>query len=250
MTAARPDPEQDLWRLQIHDVLGSTSDLCRARAAAGEPEGLAVLARQQTSGRGSRGRDWVSPPGNLYLSVLLRPAEPARDAAQWSLLAGVALAEAVAHHLPGSAALRLKWPNDLLLDGGKLAGILVDSAAAPDGTLDWLVIGIGVNLTVAPDLPGRAVARLADHAPPPLPERFAGAVLGRLAHWRRVRARDGFAAIRAAWLARAPGFGTPVKLRRGNRDVGGLFAGLGDDGSLLLDSGGCVQAFDAGEVLA
>jgi BirA family biotin operon repressor/biotin-[acetyl-CoA-carboxylase] ligase len=206
------------WRLAVHDSLPSTSDLCRALARDGEPDGLAVLARRQTAGRGSNGRCWVSPAGNMYLSALLRPPGPAREAGQWSLLAGIALAEAAAALLPADAPLALKWPNDLLLGGAKLAGILIDSSAAQGG-LDWLVIGIGVNLASAPSLADRATTCLADHTLAPTPESMAAAVLARLAHWRAVHDAEGFAPIRAAWTAwgaRLPGF-----------------AGLSDSGALL-----------------
>ena len=246
MTDARQNP----WRLQIHEVVASTSDLCRTLAVAGEPDGLAVLALRQSQARGSRGRDWAAPAGNLSLSVLLRPRERARDAAQWSLLAGVAVTEALAPYLPDPSALRLKWPNDVLLHGGKLAGILVDSAAGAGGEVDWLVIGIGVNLAVAPAMPGRVVACVADVALPPPPRDFAVALLARLHHWREARARDGFAPVRAAWLDHAPAFGSHVTLRMGDRQLGGGFAGLGDDGGLLLDTDGRVQAFATGEVLS
>ena len=243
------DPRQDHWRLQVHESVASTSDLCRALAADGEPEGLAVLARRQSQARGSRGRDWSSPEGNLSLSVLLRPREPAHEAGQWSLLAAVAVADALVQFLPDAGVLRLKWPNDVLLNGAKLAGILVDAAAGPEGVLDWLVIGIGVNLAVAPDVPRRRVACLADIVPPPTPEAFAVPLLDRLHHWRLVRARHGFGPIRAAWLERAPATGSEVTLRIGERRVIGGFAGLGDDGTLLLDADGRVRAFAAGEVL-
>ena len=208
------------------------------------------MALRQTQGRGSRGRDWRSPAGNFYCSALLRPRERARDAGQWSLLAGVALADALAPLLPDPAALRLKWPNDVLLGGGKLAGILVDVAANPDGGVDWLVIGAGVNLAVAPEVPGRVVAALADVAVPPSPEDFAGRFLAALHHWRCVRLLEGFAPVRAAWLARAPGLGSDVTLRVGEQRLGGAFAGLGDDGALLLHTGRSVRAFSTGEVLS
>lgn len=184
----------------------------------GEPAGLAVMARRQSQGRGSKGRHWDSPADNLYVSALLRPPGPAREAGQWSLLAGVALAEAVSALLPDDSGLALKWPNDLLLDGAKLAGILVDSSAA-DGRLDWVVIGIGVNLAVAPALPDRATACLADRLPPPAPRDMADRVLARLGHWAAVQARDGFAPVRAAWAD------------WGARQAG--FTGLAEDGSLL-----------------
>src|SRR5262249_44954066 len=160
-------------------TLPSTSELCRALAEASEPEGAAALARRQTHGRGSRGRRWQAPPGNLSISVLLRPREPARDAGQWSLLASVALAEALSTVVPDPTRLTLKWPNDLLLDGRKLAGILVDSAADADARLAWLVIGIGVNLAAKPELPGRPAACIADVAPAPAPEEVAKVLLAR-----------------------------------------------------------------------
>lgn len=237
------------WRLQTFESVGSTSELCRAAAAEGEPEGLAILARQQTQGRGSRGRDWASPPGNLALSVLLRPLQSAREAAQWSLLAGVAVVDALAPLLPEAAALSLKWPNDVLLNGHKLGGILVDSAADAGGVLEWLVIGMGVNLAHAADVPGRATACIADVVPPPTPDVAAVAVLDTLARWCGVRQVDGFAPVRAAWLRRAPAIGTKVAFRLTDREFSGDFAGLGEDGSLLLRTDGRVRAFSTGEIL-
>ena len=246
MSPAPSDP--GAWRLQVYEALGSTSDLCRALAIAGEPGPLAILARRQTQGRGTQGRRWVSPAGNLFLSALLRSREQARDVGQWSLLAGVAVAEALLPLLPDPAALRLKWPNDLLLGGAKLAGILVESGAKACGALDWLVIGVGVNVLTAPDLPDRSTAALAQVATPPAVDDLARRVLARLSHWRQVRLLEGFAPVRAAWLDHAPALGTPLTLRLGRRSVGGSFAGLGRDGSLLLATGGRVHAFAAGEI--
>ena len=235
MTARPP------WRLSIHEALPSTSDLCRERAEAGEPEGLAVLARRQTAGRGTHGRAWLSPPGNLYMSVLLRPGGPIGEAPRHSLLAAVALADALAPLLPEPAGLRLKWPNDLLLEGGKLAGLLAESGATSAGRIDWLVLGMGVNLAAAPQVPGRRTACVGLAAP--APEVFAADVLARLADWRT---RD-FEDVRAAWLARGPALGAPVDLRLGAATRHGRFAGLAADGSLLLETGDRVSAFAAGE---
>ena len=236
------------WRLEIHESLPSTADLCRARAEAGEAAGLAILARRQVAGRGTRGRVWAGAEGNLFLSVLLRPPGTARAASQWSLLAGVALADALATHLPDPTALAVKWPNDLLLHGRKVAGILVESAGDGAGGLSWLSFGLGANLAVAPCVPGRPTACLAEVAPPPAPEALAGEVLDALARWCAVHAQSGFAPIRAAFLARAPAQGTRITLRLGDRMLGGAFAGLAEDGSLLLRAGGRLQAFAAGEV--
>ncbi|MCC7282460.1 MAG: biotin--[acetyl-CoA-carboxylase] ligase [Acetobacteraceae bacterium] len=237
------------WRLEIHDALPSTSDLARARAEAGEPEGLAVLARRQTRARGSRGRGWSTPAGNLAISILLRPRLAARDAAGMSLLAGLALAEAVAEILPPGPTLALKWPNDVLLDGNKLAGILLESQGDGQGGVAWVIPGIGVNLAHAPVLPDRIAACLADHMPAPLPEVFARRLLDRLGHWCAVQAQSGFAPVFAAWLGHAQKPGSPMSLKLGSDLLSGSFAGLDADGSLLLECGGGLRRFSTGEVL-
>lgn len=237
------------FRLDCHETLPSTSDLVAQRAAAGEPEGLAILARRQTAGRGTQGRRWEGPVGNLHLSVLLRPAEPIRLAPQWGLLAAVALADAIAEAIPDPAAIALKWPNDLLLNGAKAAGILTEASATPEGTVAWINLGIGVNLAHAPEVTGRATACLADTGiAPPDPEAFAHRLLAALDGRRAERAAQGFAATRAAWLARGPAPGTHLAIRREGRDIAGAFAGLAEDGSLLVDAGGAIRAVASGEV--
>ena len=238
------------WRLQVHEAIGSTSDHCATLAAAGEPGGLAVLALRQTKGRGSRGRGWQSPIGNLSLSVLLRPSGTLGDAGGWPLLTGIAVADTVRPLLPDPAALVLKWPNDVLLRGRKLAGILIDTSLDNAGGLRWLVIGIGANLAVAPELPGRVAACLPDEgvAPPP-PEDFARALLGHLARWHSVLQRDGFAAIREAWLERAHPVGTTLTVAFADQRVEGAFEGLSPEGHLVLRTAGGVRSFSTGEVL-
>jgi BirA family transcriptional regulator, biotin operon repressor / biotin---[acetyl-CoA-carboxylase] ligase len=239
------------WRLRRYERLASTSDLCIQLAMAGEPEGLAVLAGQQSRGRGSRGRTWESPTGNLFLSVLLRPAGAAAAAGQYSLLAGIALLEALARFLPAPTGLSLKWPNDVLLGGKKIAGILIESATRADGTLAWLVIGLGANLAVAPAIPGRATACLADAAvAPPPPEDVTNAVLARLADWQVVQKCEGFAPVRAAWLARAHPLGTPLRVAGTGTARQGRFAGLAEDGALLLETDAGIEAIVGGEVMA
>ncbi|WP_240757034.1 biotin--[acetyl-CoA-carboxylase] ligase [Roseicella aquatilis] len=229
----------------MHAALPSTSDLLAQRAEAGEAEGLAILAREQLAGRGRAGRTWASPPGNLYLSVLLRPEGPVREAPQWSLLAGLALAEAAAEICSEPAALRLKWPNDLLRAGAKCAGILAETALGPEGRLAWLTLGFGVNLGHAPSLPDRPTATLgADLAP----EEFAARLLRRLARWRGIQAGQGFAPVREGWLRFGPAPGEAIQVR----GVPGpaRFAGLAEDGSLLIDTDGTRRRVSAGEVLS
>lgn len=239
------------WRLSVYPSLPSTSAFCCARAAEGAAEGLAVLALAQTQGRGSRGRTWCSPPGGLSLSVVLRPDAPMAQAGQWALLAGLALVDGLAGFLPDPTPLVLKWPNDVLLRGRKLGGVLIDSTADLAGRIGWLVIGFGANLAQTPHLPDRAnVAALAEAALAPPPEQAAGAVLDRLAHWYRVWCDDGFDAVRPAWLRHAEPLGTPLRIRLARQEVAGRFAGLRDDGALLLQTAEGLLAYSTGEILA
>lgn len=236
------------WRLEVHPELPSTSSHLVALARDGAPDGLAVLALRQTAGRGRDGRGWSDAAGNLALSVLLRPGHPAREAPQWGLLGGVALAEAARAADPEPGAFALRWPNDLLRRGAKCGGVLAESALSADGGLAWMVLGFGVNLADAPAVPGRATARFGRAV---APEAFAALLLDRVCAWRRVRDAEGFGPVRAAWVAHGPASGQRISARRG-RDglVEGGFAGLGEDGSLLLDAGqGAPLRVAAGEVL-
>jgi BirA family biotin operon repressor/biotin-[acetyl-CoA-carboxylase] ligase len=230
------------WRLEVFEELASTSTLCAERARAGEAGGLAVLALRQSAGRGSRGRVWQAPEGNLNLSVLLRPRRPAAEAGMFALLAGVAVAEALESIT--SLAVTLKWPNDILFRQAKLGGILID--AVPSGLgLDWLVIGIGINLREAPRIEGRRTTALGEHGVELPPQTVANAVLERLEHWQDAPA----AAIMQVWLARAHGIGTPIEVLAGGKLLQGSFAGLTPAGELLLRSEDRIEAISTGEVL-
>lgn len=232
------------FRLEQVDEIGSTSEALKARAVAGAGSEIALLARRQTSGHGRLGRPWRSIEGNLHLSVLLRP-RTLRWPGHWSILSAVALADAVRPYVEGAHNLRLKWPNDVMLKDGKLAGILLE-AGFPDPP--WLVIGFGVNLAGAPPGLGRATACLADVAPAPTPERFAAGLLDVLQRWRMRYDREGFAPVRAAWLAMSHMPGDPVVAGVGERRIAGAFRGLGLDGTLLLDSADGEVAITAGEL--
>lgn len=231
-----------LWRLEQYPELGSTSDEIIRRAKAGEPAGLAVLALRQTAGRGSRGRAWSAPEGNLNLSVLLRPARPAAEAGLFSLISGVAVAEALEGL--GARGLSLKWPNDVLCAGAKLAGILID-AAPEDGRLGWLGIGIGVNLKAAPEIPGRPTVALSAQGLEISPETAARAILSRLEPWMEAPG----AAIRDAWLARGHAPGAPLEVTYAGQRRAGLFAGLSNNGELLLQCENRIEAINTGEIL-
>ncbi len=253
--------------LEIVDAIDSTSDELKRRVGADaqiSPVGadaqispvdadaqidrlenageMALMARVQTSGRGRLGRAWTSPVGNLYLSVLLRPGTLCWPG-HWSILAAVTLAETVAGFLPDSALVRLKWPNDVLLGGGKLAGILLEAGAEP---FPWLVIGFGVNLRVAPDELGRLTAALGPDAP--APDIVARALLARLGAWRLRYQREGFAPIRSAWLERAHAPGEAVAATVGGRRIAGTFVGLAETGALLLETDSGRMTVSSGEL--
>ncbi len=216
------------------DEAGSTNDEAKNRAAQGAPDGTVVWARQQRAGRGRRGRSWVSPPGNLYVSVILRPACEARSVAQLSFVAALAVLDLVDGLLPGRA--RCKWPNDVLVDGGKAAGVLLESALGAGGRVDWVVLGVGVNLASHPGIEGPVPSTsLAGAGGPTLaPEDSLHSVLAALARRRREWETQGFAAVRSAWIARAHGLGGPVTVTNGERRLTGVFEGLDEEGALVL----------------
>ena len=139
---------------------------------------------------------------------------------------------------------RLKWPNDLMLNGGKAGGILAEAAADAQGHIAWLVLGFGVNLAQAPQVPGRTTAALG--AEPP--EAFAQRLLEALARWHTTRLTHGFAPIREAWMRAGPDLGADLSVLRGATRLAGRYEGLSEDGGLLLAAGGRVHALHAGEV--
>ena len=207
---------------------GSTNADMIALARSGAEEGLWLRAERQTQGRGRHGRAWSSPAGNLYASTIvrLRPSDP--PAPTLALVAAVALEECVAAYLQRGGLL-LKWPNDLLLDGAKLSGILLERA---DGAV---VIGVGVNLADHPDLPDRRTTSLSAHGIVADPADFIETLAGAFARWLGRWRGEGLAPVRARWLDRAhpPGTALSVAAPDGGT-IDGLFDGLDRDGALIL----------------
>jgi BirA family transcriptional regulator, biotin operon repressor / biotin---[acetyl-CoA-carboxylase] ligase len=232
----------DGWTLVALDTVGSTNDEAAQRADAGAPEGTVVWSREQTGGRGRRGRHWASPVGNLYTSTILRPDCPAQRAAELGFAAALAVADIV----PAGREVRVKWPNDVLVDGGKIAGILLESAIGQTGQVQHVVAGIGVNVGFAPQLPemrypGSALGGSVEAAL----EKLAAALAARLAEWRR----EGFETVRAAWLTKAGPLGAEVDVKLGEGLVRGRFAGLDREGALLLDTATGPRKIVSGELL-
>jgi BirA family biotin operon repressor/biotin-[acetyl-CoA-carboxylase] ligase len=205
------------WRHLVEAA--STQDTAILAAQSGERGPLAVIAERQTQGRGSRGRAWAGAEGNLFLSLLIRP-ENRFPPGLYALQAGVTLHDAL---IPYATGLMLKWPNDVLLNGAKLGGVLID--AAPDQ--NWLVIGIGANLRHAPDIAGRRTAAL----PPPAPTPLAVAE----SITRHLNLFATAEEITASWLARAHKPGTFLDITLPNGHIQGRFAGIDATGALQLE---------------
>ncbi|MFT8674530.1 MAG: biotin--[acetyl-CoA-carboxylase] ligase [Acetobacter sp.] len=235
------------WRLECHDELPSTSDYCLQKCRQGESSGLAVLALRQTRGRGSRGRQWQDAGQSLALSVLLDAGLAGSDSlGGWPFVASLAFFDGLAASVPQARArLMIKWPNDILLDGAKLGGILIER----DG--DHVVIGLGANLLAAPGLAqiGRAAASLSQCGDVPCVQNVAQAVLDRLSVWCRIWREQGFAPLRGAWLERAHPVGTPLVVAGGSTYEEGRFAGLEADGRLMLDTDTGMKTVTTGEIL-
>jgi BirA family biotin operon repressor/biotin-[acetyl-CoA-carboxylase] ligase len=232
--------------LIARETLGSTNSEALARARAGETGPLWITARTQTAGRGRRGRTWVSAPGNLYASLLLTDPAPPERAAQLSFVAALAVHDAIAACAPALVErLAFKWPNDVLLDGSKLAGILIEA----EGTRPLMVaVGIGVNCRhhpAATEFPATDLAAAgAGVAVEELFRALSIAMVDRLHQWEQ-----GFAGVRAAWLARASGLGGELTARLGTRMLTGRFEALDEAGRLLLRlPDGALEAIAAGEV--
>jgi BirA family biotin operon repressor/biotin-[acetyl-CoA-carboxylase] ligase len=237
------------FRLLSFAELDSTNEEAKRQAAQGAPAGLLVWARAQTAGRGRRGRSFVSPPGNLYMSMLLRPDRAAAQAAQLGFAAALAVGEAALPLLPSAARLSYKWPNDVLIEGRKVSGILLESQAAAGGQLDWLVLGIGVNLVSYPEnVESPAISLAAAGARDVTPEAMLETVAARFHFWCERWRDEGFAPLRAAWLARARGLGDDIRVRLQGSETSGRFAGLDEEGALLLDEGRGQRRITAGDV--
>jgi BirA family transcriptional regulator, biotin operon repressor / biotin---[acetyl-CoA-carboxylase] ligase len=237
-------------RLLSLDEVGSTNAEAFARARAGEHGPLWITARRQTAGRGRRGRAWVSEPGNLYASLLLTDPAPPQRAAELSLVAALAVHDALAERAAIlGPRLTLKWPNDVLCDGAKLAGILVEGEGLAGRPLA-VVIGIGVNCAHHPADTGYPATNLAAAGALVAPETLAQSLIGtmarRLAEWD---AGKNFAAIRAAWLKRAAGLGSPARVRLPEREVDGVAETLDEAGRLVLRlADGSRERIAAGEM--
>lgn len=229
------------------DEIDSTNAEARRRAENGETGPVWLAARRQTAGRGRRGRAWETPTGNLAATYLTVTDKPPAEAAQLSFVAALAVADLLSEHV-AAERIGLKWPNDPLLDGLKVSGILVESGRHADGL--WLACGVGVNLAHAPVAAERPATALAQHDPStPTPERALQRLSLSFDRWLDLWMREGFAPIREAWTRRAIGLGSACEARLGTETVNGVAEALEADGALRLRlPGGDVRRITAGDV--
>jgi BirA family biotin operon repressor/biotin-[acetyl-CoA-carboxylase] ligase len=245
--------------LNTHDVgrvvhwfeeIGSTSDRAKELADEGAEHGEVVIAEAQTSGRGRRGRAWASPPRrNLYFSVVLRPDLPPARAPELTLVASLAICDALRQ---AGVEAGIKWPNDLLASGKKIAGILTELAAEPD-RVDWVVLGAGVNVnTRREDFPeevrGEATSVLLERGQPAPRVLFAAACFTALESWLDRHAEEGFEVIREAWRERTVTLGREVAVKVDGRELVGVAEDIDETGALLVRTPAGVERILSGDV--
>lgn len=240
------------WRIHYFEQVDSTQEVARELAASGAAHGTIVVAERQTAGRGRMGRTWHSPTGvNLYTTIILRPAMPLAEVPRLSLVAGVAVAEALEREAPGIVGL--KWPNDVWLRGRKAGGIIAEAVTDANQDLACVLLGIGININLATaDIPddlrdkatslriatGHACDRIA----------IAESLFNLLDLRYRETLASGFESVRPAWERYSALTGRTVSIVGAGRRVTGIVKGIDSDGALLLDAGGHVERIVAGEV--
>lgn len=243
-------------RLAFYDSIDSTNAEAARRSANGEEGGLWIWALEQHAGRGRAGRPWMSQSGNLHASLLLRPNVALSTALQLSLVAAIAAHDAVMSLANGAGSpfephrLRLKWPNDLLIDNAKLGGILLESTNGPHCEPASIIIGTGLNLSYAPRDLDRQILSLADLGIAIAPAEAFAALAWTTAEWiARWNAGEGFETIRECWLSRAQNLGTPISVKLDTGFIMGTFAGIDEIGALRLATpDGCIRRITAGDV--
>ncbi|TJZ90096.1 biotin--[acetyl-CoA-carboxylase] ligase [Paracoccus gahaiensis] len=212
-----------------------------------------IMARRQEAGRGRRGRAWTDPPGNFAATLVMRPEGGPGDAARLSFVAALAVHDALRALCGPGLALSLKWPNDVLLNGGKLSGILLESSGA-GGQVAVLAVGIGINLVAAPEPeqlePGalRPVSLAGETGLQIAPEDLLDALAASFDHWQRQMRTQGFEPIRSAWMARAARLGETITARMGTTETTGRFDGIDPTGALVLTTPRGRQAISAADI--
>jgi|TARA_R110002072_G_scaffold237600_2_gene394957 BirA family biotin operon repressor/biotin-[acetyl-CoA-carboxylase] ligase len=232
---SRPLRLPPAFQLKSYETLGSTMDQARSLAEQGAEDGTLVWAQQQSGGRGRLGRQWVSPKGNLYLSLVLRPQCRATEAAQLGFIAALAIGEAIGSVAP-PMDITYKWPNDVLLNGRKVSGILLESRGR-EMELDYLVLGCGINIASFPKAANYPATSLRFEGLPAsvtvedLLEAFCRYFLS----WTNRWLDEGFAPVREAWLRHAARRNEEIDVRLAKETFSGVYRDIDIDGQLVLE---------------
>jgi BirA family biotin operon repressor/biotin-[acetyl-CoA-carboxylase] ligase len=235
------------WQVDVHAQLPSTQDYLRDLVMEELPEGTVIQSLSQAKGRGRQGREWHSPIGNLYMSALLRPECEAARAGQMSFVAGLAVSAAIDSFIEKGHIKTLKWPNDVMIDGKKCAGILIESVLGPDSVVDALVVGIGVNILAPPD-GAIGLGQVCGGKPVPV-HVFRDKVLEQLESVYLQWKRQGFSPIRTRWLKQAHAMGEVITARFAREEAQGIFKGIDEKGALLLEVAGQTKSIAAAEII-
>lgn len=237
-----------IFRVESVAEIDSTNDALKARAVAGAEDGLVLRADRQLAGRGRRGRAWTSEPGNLYVSLLLRPEKAPAEAATLGFVAAMAIGNLLRAVV--AKPVTLKWPNDVLVGGAKISGILLESGGMAGGKVDWLVLGMGVNLRHHPEATLYPTTDLVASGGPALaPDKALDLLLGEFQPLYDRWLGEGFAALQSDWLSHCGGLGTRIIARLPGEELAGVFAGIESDGTLLLTrDDGTTRRIAAGDI--
>ena len=247
-----PQPKlPSAYNLISFDSIDSTNAEARRQAILGEsttPDGTLILAKEQTKGRGRRNRTWFSPPGNLYCSLVLRPDVTLARGSEFSFIAALAMFDTLGSIGDAGNQVHLKWPNDILLNQRKVAGLLLETETKDGDITDWIILGIGLNVSAFPGETNFPATSL--HA-----EGWDATVIDALEFfcrhflkWTHIWLADGFSPIRKNWLWHSYGKGEKIKVRLENKILTGVFEDLDEDGSLLIRTTDGICKTSAGDV--
>lgn len=254
MTSKQHDTLLNDYHLLSYDMLDSTNSEARRLAGGGASHGAVIWARRQSAGRGRMGREWVSSEGNLFTTVLIHPPVKLEACPQLSFVAALAVAETLEGILPESAKIACKWPNDVLVGGRKIAGILLEAFTTKELAHEkqWIAVGVGINVDSAPEHVMFPATCLRDSGVELISAKI---VLSRFAHhfiqFYDLWASKGFTPIEKAWLARAHQLGKAVEVVVGDALETGVFEGIDATGAMRLrDKKKNIRSINAGDVFA
>jgi len=231
--------------LLFYKSVESTNEVAKKLAVSGVDSGTVVWAKEQLSGKGRHGRSWSSPPGNLYVSIIQRPNCKPSEGSQIGFVASVSLVETI-NSLTG-IKVTLKWPNDLLINEKKVAGILLESSSSDSDKLDWVIIGVGLNVLSCPKHIKDTTCLNTEGARLSVEELLQGFLMklySKISEWDE----QGFEIIRQKWMIYAPIQGSETRVRLPVGEVTGKYCGLDCSGNLLIETKNGIKSIETGEV--